>query len=236
MTLKRSLSSRLKSTFTKMKKTNKDTSDLTSNPLDLQSISTKASTKSYMDEPSEGRKPSITESVQSIPSREVVLLPSNPGNENAFPCSPEQLTPILPRSSSELLLSPFSVSPMKVNNQRSLSINVSTINSNNNQTVSMMSPSFDIFDTAISKTETATSLPSTEPPPSPQAGVNDQSIFAKANQIDHFDKSLNMVDNDKLAEQMALHILDKISEEHSVDELSRLKDEVIHPVMSPILK
>lgn len=50
-------------------------------------------------------------------------------------------------------------------------------------------------------------------------------IFIKAHQIDHLDKSLDVEQNDLLAEQMALNILHNISEE-AVDELSKLKEEI----------
>ena len=51
------------------------------------------------------------------------------------------------------------------------------------------------------------------------------SIFTKSNQIDHLDKSLDVRQNDLLADQMALNILQHIDEEN-IDELSKLKDEI----------
>ncbi|GMM28219.1 hypothetical protein DAMA08_009350 [Martiniozyma asiatica (nom. inval.)] len=49
-------------------------------------------------------------------------------------------------------------------------------------------------------------------------------IFIKANQIDHL-QSLDVEKTDRLADKMALNILQNISEEN-VDELSKLKDEI----------
>lgn len=57
--------------------------------------------------------------------------------------------------------------------------------------------------------------------------ANMDPLFIKTNQIDHLDKSLDVEQNDILAEQMALNILQNISEE-AVDELSKLQEEISH--------
>ncbi|KAG7869230.1 hypothetical protein KL918_000775 [Ogataea parapolymorpha] len=227
MVLKRSFSTRLRSKFAKLKKSTDDPSNPLNDPLDLCPRVTSFATKLKSDQSSPSRIQPPSDSQRSSVSKEVVLLPYDPEDQNSLPCSTEQLTPIMPRSSSELLLFPLQSSPIKTSGQRPVNQNMGSFNSTNTPTVSMLSPTIDLFDSAISKTETNYSLPITEPPPSPHIN-NDKSIFAKANQIDHFDKTLDMTENDKLAEQMALNILDKISEEQ-VDELALLKDEVIRP-------
>ncbi|GMF03433.1 unnamed protein product [Ambrosiozyma monospora] len=63
-----------------------------------------------------------------------------------------------------------------------------------------------------------------------------ESVFTRANQIDHFDKNTDLVENDKLADQMALNILDHISEEHTVDELAKFKEEISSPKYSTPLR
>ncbi|GMG22789.1 unnamed protein product [Ambrosiozyma monospora] len=63
-----------------------------------------------------------------------------------------------------------------------------------------------------------------------------ESVFTRANQIDHFDKNTDVVENDKLADQMALNILDHISEEHTVDELAKFKEEISSPKYSTPLR
>ncbi|KAG7800845.1 hypothetical protein KL929_000384 [Ogataea haglerorum] len=228
MVLKRSFSTRLRSKFAKLKKSPDDPSNPSNDPLDLCPRVTTFATKLNSDQNSPSRIQTVSDPQRSPVSKDVVLLPYDPEDQNSLPCSTEQLTPIMPRSSSELLLFPLQSSPLKPSGQRPADQNMETLNSANTATVSMLSPTIDLFDSAISKTESNCSLPITEPSPSPHIN-NDKSIFAKANQIDHFDKTLDMTENDKLAEQMALNILDKISEEQ-VDELALLKDEVIRPL------
>ncbi|KAG7859624.1 hypothetical protein KL939_002524 [Ogataea angusta] len=227
MVLKRSFSTRLRSKFVKLKKSTDDPSVPSNDPLDLCPRVSSIATKSNGDQNLPSRIQTESNSQRSSVSKDVVLLPYDPEDQNSLPCSTEQLTPIMPRSSSELLLFPLQSSPVRHSCQRSVNQNMGSFNSANTPTVSILSPTIDLFDSAISKTESNCSLPLTEPPPSPHIN-NDKSIFAKANQIDHFDKTLDMTENDKLAEQMALNILDKISEEQ-VDELALLKDEVIRP-------
>lgn len=49
-------------------------------------------------------------------------------------------------------------------------------------------------------------------------------VFLKANQIDHYDNALDCKTNDKLADQMALNILQNIEEE--CDELAKFREEI----------
>lgn len=58
-----------------------------------------------------------------------------------------------------------------------------------------------------------------------EVGLQMDPVFVQANQIDHLDKSLDVQQNDLLAEQMAINILEKI-DAGVVDELDKLKEEI----------
>ncbi|ODV87191.1 hypothetical protein CANARDRAFT_21158 [[Candida] arabinofermentans NRRL YB-2248] len=249
---------------------------------------------------------------QEVKRNEMVLLPTNPADENIPPCTTEELTPIIPITFSDLqqtmimnnsgsndigaipsasvAVSPITSStptPISTLKKAPVLISIdSTATSNTTasntlfSTISARSPSLETntFEDVIVKTMSNNSLlnspiesikhgplshigasttPASQKSQSSshllqlqqlqqlqqlpvleqdKAVPTSNNIFAKAHQIDHLDKKLDIEENDKLADQMALNILDKINEEQQIDELTRFKQEISSSFTTPELK
>lgn len=162
----------------------------------------------------------------------ILLLPIDPVDKSMPPFTSEQLTPIVPQNTNTerstdrvpLLMS------SNLSSTTSTTLSSSYENSTARSTLlnasslygSPINPSFS--NTSNNKNSTHYSYPeSYNLHQMIQHDVN--SIFTKFNQIDHFDKDMDIRKNDRLADQMALNILQNISEEN-VDELSKLKEEI----------
>jgi hypothetical protein len=157
----------------------------------------------------------------------VILLPKDPIDKSIPPCTTEQLTPIVPVDLVDLNM--INSSYFDVNNFEKPNL----LHSNFSSTTSSTMNSF--MDNSIRGTSSSlnsspiklSSMLKNEDFSSVQEFVQSDvnPIFTKANQIDHLDKDLDVKKNDLLADQMALNILQNISEEN-VDELSKLKEEI----------
>ncbi|KAG0685914.1 hypothetical protein C6P40_004722 [Pichia californica] len=173
---------------------------------------------------------------------EILLLPTDPVDKSIPPCTTEQLTPILPvdLENSKMNSSYFNIDiksnidslekpPIPVSNLSSTTTNTvnssSTENSNTTRrtSISLNSSPIRISFSNIQKNYPSSSTSDYNLHEIIQHDVNN--IFTKSNQIDHLDKDLDIKKNDQLADQMALNILQNITEEN-VDELSKLKEEI----------
>ncbi len=186
---------------------------------------------------------------------EVILLPIDPEDKVAPPCTPDQLTPIIPMTveqlnnkfptnvgspvmtSDELFVSHDNISTADdgtVQQQRKRPLIISSLSSTSN-TATFVSGSSSVLGNSLSQSTSSDSVKECETANS-RAGLyatlDDEQykdhidpLFLKANQIDHFDKFLDKKKNDKLADQMGWNILHNISE-GNVDELSMLNKDV----------
>lgn len=167
----------------------------------------------------------------------VILLPIDPIDKSIPPCTTEQLTPIIPISFDSFtpdskLLTPITPSiTYDIINNNGNTLNkqlppliISNISASTSFTLNSVNTPLTLNSSPMYFSSSDNQLNST---------VNDieviqnsvNPIFTKANQIDHLDKDLDIKQNDKLADQMALNILHNITEEN-VDELSKFKEEI----------
>lgn len=182
---------------------------------------------------------------------EVILLPIDPEDKVAPPCTPDQLTPIIPMTMEQLknklpvsLSSPVMTSEELFSNhsnataedgtaqqQKKRPLIISSLSSTSN-TATFVSSSSSVLGSSLQQSSSSNSLRGSVGGSSHGAGLyatlDDEQykdhidpLFLKTNQIDHFDKFLDRKKNDKLADQMGWNILHNISEE-DVDELSML--------------
>lgn len=178
-----------------------------------------------------------------------ILLPIDPEDKAAPPCTAEDLTPIIPMTAQELqeslCLPPDS---SLIQNDELIFANGSTTTTTNHRRPLIVSNLSSISTAATFAPSTDTgddesrisgysldhcSKKRTHSNAGLYATLSDERykdhidpVFLKSNQIDHFDKHLDRQKNDKLADQMALNILNNISEEEETDELARFKAEI----------
>lgn len=138
-----------------------------------------------------------------------ILLPTDPVDKSIPPFTPDQLTPILLSSSLDNSFEKPSISHLNS------SSSYTATESSTNTTLPSSSPIG--LSSVLSKNDNILSNQIVQTHANP--------LFTKAHQIDHLDKNLDIRKNDQLADQMALNILQNISEE-SIDELSKLRDEI----------
>lgn len=177
---------------------------------------------------------------------EVILLPIDPVDKSIPPCTTEQLTPILPinlDSSNNINNGYFNLDYNNNINDKSNPINIdyiekpplivsnlssnttTTINTSSTENTKRTSISINGSPIRISFSNIQKNYTTTDYNLHEIIQHDANSIFTKSNQIDHLDKALDIKKNDQLADQMALNILQNITEEN-VDELSKLKEEI----------
>lgn len=166
---------------------------------------------------------------------EILLLPIDPVDKSKPPCTTEQLTPILPLSLNSSFVnggaSGNGSSYFDINPNDKPPLIVSNLSSATSTTLGSSFAESNVRGTPTSSTASpiriTLSASNFKPEEIPleliQPDVNP--IFAKSYQIDHLAKELDPKKKDRLADQMALNILQHITEEN-VDELSKLKEEI----------
>ena len=168
---------------------------------------------------------------------EVFLLPKSPVDSSIPPCTEEELTPIVPtqRDDSGNAIGSFNYFdlPVKSSNTSSGTPNTTMVSGSipnlgfNSRCLSTTTTSTPLSFPVQMQDSTSISLGSiSNPITHPEVvQIDVHPIFTRSNQIDHLNKSLDVRQNDLLADQMALNILQNINEE-SVDEISKLKEEI----------
>jgi hypothetical protein len=159
------------------------------------------------------------------------------------PCTEEELTPIVPtqRDDSGNAIGSFNYFDLSVksSNTPTGTPNTTMVSGSipnlgfNSRCLSATTTSTPLSFPVQMQDSTSTSLGSisnpithTHPITHPEVvQIDVHPIFTRSNQIDHLNKSLDVRQNDLLADQMALNILQNINEE-SVDEISKLKEEI----------
>lgn len=204
--------------------TNINQTTLNSNPISF------SAPKDYFHEAANYNEPSQA-SYHKNDEEEVILLPVDPVDKSKPPCTTEQLTPILPLSLDSSYINGNGNSYFDINPNDKPPLIVSNLSSSTSTTLnsSFLEPTTRGTPTSSTTSPIRITLSASNFKPEEvplelfQPDVNP--IFAKSYQIDHLDKELDLKKKDRLADQMALNILQHISEEN-VDELSKLKEEI----------
>ncbi|VEU21676.1 DEKNAAC102364 [Brettanomyces naardenensis] len=175
-------------------------------------------------------------------AEEVILLPIDPIDKSVPPCTTEELTPIIPATLDELRESISFEASINADDigsnqdgaliQRRRALIVSTLSTTSGTATLATSVASHQLSLSLEDITAGSSIQQTGNSAGLYSSLQDEDfkdhvdpVFCKANQIDHFDRSLDLKKNDKLADQMALNILHNIAEEEA-DELSKFKKEI----------